>query len=174
MAPAVARGYPQSRTLCNPLHAVTRGDACGDWPQLQCERLDNFEADGMKPTPPSLRRIVATMGVIRRAIIFALGLALGLAAASPLSRAATVQELLRECTEGKELELHCIGYVGGIGEVMQLMGASIGFGICSTGTITHGAIQQAFENWAKKHPENWGDRAPLGVMLALRETWPCK
>ncbi len=109
-----------------------------------------------------------------RAIIFALGLALGLAAASPLSRAATVQELLRECTEDKEEELHCIGYVAGIGEVMQHMGASIGFGICSTGPITHGAMQQAFENWAKKHPENWGDPAGEGVMLALRETWPCK
>ena len=113
------------------------------------------------------------MGVITRTIIFALGLALDLAAASPLSRATTVQELLRECTEGKELELHCIGYVGGIGEVMQLMGASIGFGICSTGPISHGAMQQHSRN-GQETPQNWGDRARLGVMLALRETWPCK
>src|ERR1700716_1081253 len=29
-----------------------RGDACGDWPQLQCEWLDDFEAFMSSPPPP--------------------------------------------------------------------------------------------------------------------------
>jgi len=117
------------------------------------------------------------MGVIMRAIIFALGLALGLTAGSPLSRAAgapNVQELLRRCAQGSEWELYCIGYVSGIGTLMLMNGSLTDFGICSAGTIPCGAMEQAFRNWAEKHPEKWGAEAHMGVMLALRETWPCK
>jgi Rap1a immunity proteins len=124
-----------------------------------------------------------------RAATFALGLALGLTAASSFSWAGAppdVQGLLQKCTvEGSKDWNYCIGYVGGIGTVMLLNGSLTDFGfakpplemsICRTErfTATAGAMVQAFRNWAEKHPESWGAEGHIGVMNALRETWPCK
>ncbi len=53
-------------------------------------------------------------------------------------------------------------------------GSSSDLRICSTEAIPYGAMVQTFRNWAEKHPEKWGARRYMGVMLALRETWPCK
>jgi len=44
--------------------------------------------------------------------------------------------------------------------------------LCGVGS-TYGAEQQAFENWARAHPEEWTESSSVGVVVALRGTWPC-
>jgi hypothetical protein len=122
-----------------------------------------------------------------RTIIFALGLTLALAAAPPLSRAAEmpdVQKLLEECNAAPETQdfFYCIGYIGGIGDAMRLNGidarqralSPMLVSICDEGSISYGAMIQAFKNWGQEHPETWGFPQYRGVATALRETWPCK
>ena len=90
-----------------------------------------------------------------------------------------VQSLYLACKDSNgPTAMLCSGYVGGIGEMMHALGTQIPddpklriFGIC--GTMSHGAMVQAFVNWADKHPERWADVGVLGVMSALIETWPC-
>ena len=120
-----------------------------------------------------------------RTIIFALGLALALTAAPPLSRAdvPNVQKLLEECNAapGTDDFFLCIGYVGGIGDAMILNGVDARrkainpmLVICDEEGISYGAMIQAFKNWAQQHPETWGSPQYRGVATALRESWPCK
>jgi hypothetical protein len=126
-----------------------------------------------------------------------LGLALAVTAAPLLSLAdvskdnasPNVQKLLQECNalqgsgEPDAMDYsnfsYCIGYVGGIGDAMLANGQIVHplnpvVSICDEGLISRGAMVQAFRNWAQKHPERWSDNDSLGVMAALRETWPCK
>jgi len=93
----------------------------------------------------------------------------------------TIQGLLQECRglSGLHPDLdpnatYCLGYVGGIGDYLKGMGLSgtnPKQSIC--GDISYGAAAQAFTNWAQKHPERWSENRLIGVVLALRETWPC-
>ena len=46
------------------------------------------------------------------------------------------------------------------------------FSICDA--PPHGAMVQAFTDWAEKNPQEWKNPAILGVMTAPRETWPCE
>lgn len=104
-----------------------------------------------------------------------------------------VQALLNHCNapDGSAEALYCVGYVGGAGDAMVVGGlgrlskaqaASEGVtarragpvSICSDRIITHGAMIQAFKNWAMTHPENWSDDAVIGVISALSGTWPCQ
>jgi hypothetical protein len=90
-----------------------------------------------------------------------------------------IQKLLEKCNaEGEEnyKQFYCIGYVAGIGDAMRLNGQS---GLLDQMSIcgeegTYGAMVQAFMNWAQKHPERWGEHSSVGVITALRESWPCK
>jgi Resolvase, N terminal domain len=45
---AETHGSPEARS--DQAARSWRGDACGDWPVLQCERLDDFEAQSEKPS----------------------------------------------------------------------------------------------------------------------------
>ncbi|WP_366510182.1 Rap1a/Tai family immunity protein [Mesorhizobium sp.] len=68
------------------------------------------------------------------------------------------------------------GYVGGIADQMVANGmfaAREEFSICVGKKVpTHGAYKQAFINWADDHPESWQNHQYLGVVEALRSTWP--
>jgi hypothetical protein len=44
---------------------------------------------------------------------------------------------------------------------------------CGSGQLSYGAEVQAFKNWALMHPEQWAREAPVGVGIALRDTWRC-
>jgi Rap1a immunity proteins len=44
---------------------------------------------------------------------------------------------------------------------------------CPTSFVSNGAMVQAFSEWAKRHPEEWRATAQIGVMQAVRDTWPC-
>jgi hypothetical protein len=104
--------------------------------------------------------------------------------AAALSRATAddnVQSLYNLCKtgEGSQEFALCVGYIGGIGSVMQFMGAGLKqhpdlrpFAIC--GTASNGAMVQAFVYWAGKNPREWTNKQTVGVMAALRENWPCQ
>jgi Ssp1 endopeptidase immunity protein Rap1a len=99
-----------------------------------------------------------------------------------------VQELLEKCDSpgGSETAWYCVGYIGGVSDMMGLNGgARSAFDKEASATLSRmamcweggfpsfGARMQAFTNWAKKHPEEWGDPQLQGVVKAMRETWPC-
>jgi hypothetical protein len=86
-----------------------------------------------------------------------------LMAAAP-AKAGSTGDLYRLCTGNNPFELgYCMGYVAGIWPGLS----------CDVGNPTNGALEQAFKNWAAKHPEKWSLPAWLGVGEALRTTWPC-
>jgi hypothetical protein len=75
----------------------------------------------------------------------------------------------------------CVGYISGIGDIMQTNGvmhpgaavdpAPLDERLC--GRPSYGAQVQAFMNWAEKHPQQWQAPRQLGVLSALSGTWPC-
>jgi len=48
------------------------------------------------------------------------------------------------------------------------------FALALCGAPSHGAMIQAFINWAEKNPQQWATGKTAGVMLALQESWPCR
>jgi hypothetical protein len=97
-----------------------------------------------------------------------------------------VQELYSQCMAPKDstAAIFCLGFVSGIGDFMQLNGAerkmvsdaqwSVLSNEALCGLPTYGAQVQAFVNWAEKHPEEWGTSRVIGVVIAFRESWPCR
>ena len=102
----------------------------------------------------------------------------------------SVQGLYNNCKSQASIGVgFCLGYLGGIGHGLIAVGEVAGvaasqydasnavesaflrMGIC--GQATFGAYQQAFINWAERHPESWSMDMTVGAILALRETWPC-
>jgi len=85
----------------------------------------------------------------------------------------TVQDLYQACQHDDKF---CIGYIAGVFETMTVTSARTRdpvTGLCADSQVTYGAAQQAFINWAAKHPELWSKEWYLGVVLALQATWPC-
>jgi Rap1a immunity proteins len=129
----------------------------------------------MQPTqafPLRYRKFIATM--------LALYLLLGSAVPAITADDHDVQALYRLCKmpiETQEFAI-CVGFVSGVGETMGVLQFGIrklpdfgAFSICDA--PPHGAMVQAFADWAEKNPQEWKNPAILGVMTALRETWPC-
>ena len=98
----------------------------------------------------------------------------------------SVQKFLEMCNEpdGSPDKSLYLGYVSGVSDVMYVNGlalrslrpssaAAINLSLCAK-DITYGAALQAFKNWAQAHPENWQMDHEAGVVIALRELWPCK
>ena len=98
----------------------------------------------------------------------------------------TVQKLLTDCNapSGSPGHAFCTGFVSGVGGVMSINSYGISHfkspqdsasvrALSTCGEATFGAEVQAFMNWAPKHPERWSEDAIIGVMRALRDTWPC-
>jgi len=66
-----------------------------------------------------------------------------------------------------------LGFVSGVGETMGVLQFGIrklpdfgAFSICDA--PSHGAMVQAFTDWAEKNPQEWKNPAILGVMTALK------
>lgn len=105
----------------------------------------------------------------------------------------SVQFLYESCKQelAAGLPQFCLGYLEGVAQFMATNGYERGkvspanseakwylteMGLCpgpAIGVPSGGALIQAFLNWAAKHPEHWADHTLLGVVLALRSTWPC-
>lgn len=110
----------------------------------------------------------------------------GAACCSPAFASDDVQALLIKCNaESSSLDVVlCLGRISGMSDLMGFNGYLLKsgrgseplrqFSTCPGDPIpTYGADVQAFKNWAQKHPEHWTDPDILGVIAALRETWPC-
>ncbi len=89
----------------------------------------------------------------------------------------SIQGLYQECTGENVYDKYaCAGYIAATMDNMTIIGATdVGptFGICPTTAITVGAARQVFINWAQKNPDKWTLLRYVGVVYALRETWPC-
>lgn len=81
---------------------------------------------------------------------------------------------------------YCLGFISGAANQMFWLGARLKeakdrddlvlmgfFAACPKTSVSNGAVFQAFINWVKKHPEEWSDDTQLGVIEAIRATWPC-
>ena len=130
----------------------------------------------MQPThefPLPYRRPIAPM--------LALYLLLGSAVPAITADVHDVQSLHQLCKKPIETQEFavCMGFVSGVGETMGVLQFGIrtfpdfgAFSICDA--PPHGAMVQAFTDWAEKNPQEWKNPAILGVMTAPRETWPCE
>jgi hypothetical protein len=96
-------------------------------------------------------------------------------------RGSTVQDLYNACKSSNAVaKVICEQYIAGIMDVMSLVGGvdtgkvSSRMGMCvGDAYVSYQAARQVFINWAEKHPKLWNKERDFGVMIALRETWPC-
>jgi hypothetical protein len=93
----------------------------------------------------------------------------------------TVQDLYNACKSNLGVAIViCEQYIAGVMDVMSLVGGAdkgkVGsaFGMCvGDAYVSYPAARQVFINWAEKHPKLWDKDRDFGVMVAMRETWPC-
>lgn len=100
----------------------------------------------------------------------------------------TVQMLLKACTSpaGSGYMGFCNGMVKGVGDTLLLIASArkvmkdeqdgkllARFAMCTDAPVSYGAMEQAFVNWAKAHPESWNQPMSVGLTAALNGTWPC-
>ncbi|WP_366928994.1 Rap1a/Tai family immunity protein [Mesorhizobium sp.] len=99
----------------------------------------------------------------------------------------SVQTFLEACNaeDASPKAFYCVGTIHGIVDTLTMNGVInnraqrkspefVRFSICPPQGTTVGANVQAFKNWANAHPEQWSTPDLLGVLIALRETWPCR
>jgi Rap1a immunity proteins len=124
--------------------------------------------------------------LLASAAIFVVALA-STSAKCDASKTESVQALYDECNGQLEDKLYCLGYISGVfGQMSYNRYLSYGlnddrdaakiiklFSVCSLTAVSDAAMVQAFINWAKKHRQSWDLDEQLGVMYALRESWPC-
>ncbi|MES2550064.1 MAG: Rap1a/Tai family immunity protein [Pseudomonadota bacterium] len=92
-----------------------------------------------------------------------------------------VQKLLNDCESDEAFAYGaCLGMARGTAAVMQFNcslyqdgTSTITFFAADSSNATYGAMIQAFINWARANPSEWGTRGELGMITALRETFPC-
>lgn len=121
-----------------------------------------------------------------RASIFGM-MALCFTASSALAETRNVQDLHRQCTKAVATaeQIFCVAFISGVAEQMIANGQVLDqvkndddrvlmlfLSACTKASF--GAMIQAFIKWAENHPDKWDTPRQLGVMAALRETWPCK
>jgi Rap1a immunity proteins len=122
-------------------------------------------------------RVARTSGREIQTVIRLTALTLALAlpampAKAEKPKALTVGILYLECKRAAPGEHHCIGYISGAADMM-IPDDMMTRRSCVPASASAGALTQAFTNYAAKHPEHWNMPATVGVMLAIRETWPC-
>lgn len=110
------------------------------------------------------------------------------AQAKSASSAFNVRDLYALCklASGSQGETFCRGFIEGVGQFMAINAEQLqkengswlrGTSLCSKpvgGWPSGSAMKHAFTTWVAKHPKNRSLGAAAGVVLALRETWPCK
>jgi Rap1a immunity proteins len=99
-----------------------------------------------------------------------------------------VQELYKQCKgrQGSLDEIFCLEFVSAVArqvfrnglalkdikEPSDLMTMSVPFA-CPKSFVSNDAMVEAFSEWANEHIEKWSANAQIGVMHAMRDTWPC-
>ena len=89
----------------------------------------------------------------------------------------TVQNLLAACEGSDAGRMYCLGMVSGVAFVLGPINSNSEsqgkIRACYPDGVTPGQFRQVFVNWAKAHPQHWQLRSSLGVVVAIKETWPC-
>jgi hypothetical protein len=99
-----------------------------------------------------------------------------------------VQELYKQCKgrRGSLDEIFCLEFVSNVARQVftnglalkdikdspDLMTMSIP-SACPKSFVSNDAMVEAFSEWANEHIEKWRASAEIGVMQAMRDTWPC-
>ena len=104
------------------------------------------------------------------------------AVAIPAKAEENTQQLLQKCTAapGAGDRWYCYGRVTAVFEMMGIVGIAAKqldsmrpWQVCVDPTPSNGAVVQVFVNWANKHPEKWDLPDVVGIVAAMRGTWPC-
>jgi hypothetical protein len=98
-----------------------------------------------------------------------------------------VQDLYKQCKyKGSLDEIFCLEFVSSVArqiftnglalkdikDLPDLMTMSIP-SACPKSFVSNDAIVEAFNEWTNQHLEKWSASARIGVMQAMRDTWPC-
>jgi hypothetical protein len=97
-----------------------------------------------------------------------------------------VQELYKQCKGGSFGEVFCLEFVSRVARQVftnglalkdikdppDLMTMSIP-SACPKSFVSNDAMVEAFSEWANQHIEKWSASAQIGVIQAMRDTWPC-
>ena len=97
-----------------------------------------------------------------------------------------VQELYKQCKGGSLDEIFCLEFVSHVARQVftnglalkdikdppELMTMSIP-SACPKSFVSNDAMVEAFSEWANQHIEKWSASAQIGVIQAMRDTWPC-
>ena len=95
------------------------------------------------------------------------------------------EELLSECTkleklknqEGLVADVHCASYIDGVIDGYRILtdiSPQARFICLPKAGLTNEQAIQIFTNWLIKHPNEKNTPARSGVLLSLKETFPCK
>lgn len=113
---------------------------------------------------------------------------IGLIASSPVSAAEAfnVKNLLRACQSEETSDaawFYCSGVIGGVATTLQLQGEmdkskglpASQLSVCfeKGNPPTRSEMAQLFVAWGKQHPEASDNQDALGVIIALKEAYPC-
>ena len=96
-----------------------------------------------------------------------------------------VQELYKQCKGGSFGEVFCLEFVSRVARQVFTNGLAlkdikdlpdlmtISIRACPKSFVSNDAIVEAFNEWTNQHLEKWSASARIGVMQAMRDTWPC-
>jgi Rap1a immunity proteins len=99
-----------------------------------------------------------------------------------------VQELYKQCKarSGSLDEIFCLEYVSGVARQVLTNGLALKDikdppdlntmsipSACPKSFVSNDAMVKAFSEWTNQHIEKWSASAQMGVMQAMRDTWPC-
>jgi hypothetical protein len=99
-----------------------------------------------------------------------------------------VQELYKQCEarKGSLDEIFCLEFVSGVARQVFTNGLALKDikdppdlntmsipSACPKSFVSNNAMVEAFSEWANQHIEKWSASAHIGVMQAMRDTWPC-
>src|SRR5215510_9157346 len=98
-----------------------------------------------------------------------------------------VQELFKQCNyKGSLDEIFCLEFVSGVARQVFTNGLALKDikdppdlntmsipSACPRSFVSNDAMVEAFSEWANQHIEKWSASAQIGVMQAMRDTWPC-
>jgi Rap1a immunity proteins len=99
-----------------------------------------------------------------------------------------VQELYKQCRgrKGSLDEIFCLEFVSGVARQVFTNGLALKDikdppdlntmsipSVCPRSFVSNDAMVEAFSEWANQHIEKWSASAQIGVMQAMRDTWPC-
>ena len=102
--------------------------------------------------------------------------------ARPAMAIETVGSMLPHCedaldpnaTGSRIFQGYCMGVVRAVIELAELNCALGQEPAAVTGGHSTGAAIQAFVNWARANPSDWELSPVMGVMIAVRSTFPCE